>query len=57
MKKQNQNNKLLFNKSVITELNDDVLKDLNGGGGDSAASFIASVALSYAITKDLFADH
>ena len=55
MKKQNQNSKLVFNKSVITELNDDLLKDVNGGGGESAASFVASVMLSYVITRDLLA--
>jgi len=55
MKTQNQNNKLVFNKSVITELNDDLLKEVNGGSS-VLESFLASVAISYQITKDLFAD-
>jgi hypothetical protein len=40
MKKQNPNNKLAFNKVAVTELNENQLKDINGGtsivgGGDT----------------------
>ncbi|WP_394799710.1 class I lanthipeptide, partial [Flavobacterium amniphilum] len=31
MKKQNVNNKLAFNKAAVTELNDAMLVDVNGG--------------------------
>ncbi len=31
MKKQNLNNKLAFNKLAVTELNDIVMYDVNGG--------------------------
>jgi hypothetical protein len=31
MKKQNAINKLAFNKGVVTELNDQVMKGINGG--------------------------
>jgi bacteriocin-like protein len=33
MKKQNPTNKLAFNKVVVTELNDNQLKEVNGGVG------------------------
>ncbi|MCL9807410.1 class I lanthipeptide [Flavobacterium amniphilum] len=31
MKKQNVNNKLAFNKAAVTELNENVLAEINGG--------------------------
>jgi bacteriocin-like protein len=31
MKKQNVNNKLAFNKVAVTELNENQLKEVNGG--------------------------
>lgn len=31
MKKQNPNNKLVFNKAAVTELNEKQLQDVNGG--------------------------
>jgi hypothetical protein len=31
MKKLNTSNKLAFNKAVVTELNEDSLKEVNGG--------------------------
>jgi hypothetical protein len=33
MKKQNPTNKLAFNKVVVTDLNDNQLKEVNGGAG------------------------
>jgi hypothetical protein len=54
MKKQNTSNKLAFNKAVITELNDNLLQDINGGS--SPACFFASVGLSYMIVRDAMAD-
>ncbi|MBP1221920.1 class I lanthipeptide [Flavobacterium sp. 1355] len=33
MKKQNLTNKLSFNKVAVTELNDNQLKEVNGGAG------------------------
>ncbi|MEP6930630.1 MAG: class I lanthipeptide [Flavobacterium sp.] len=40
MKKQNPNNKLTFNKVVITELNDDQLSDVKGGTDTLIRTFI-----------------
>ena len=50
MKKQNGMNKLAFNKAAVTELNDSLLQDVNGG--TSPGVFIASIALSYKIMHD-----
>ncbi|WP_165829057.1 class I lanthipeptide [Flavobacterium sp. HTF] len=33
MKKQNPTNKLAFNKVAVTELNENQLKEVNGGAG------------------------
>lgn len=38
MKKQNLENKLVFNKTAVAELNEKQLKEVNGGG--SKVSFI-----------------
>jgi hypothetical protein len=54
MKKQNGKNNLTFNKSVVTELNDNLLNDINGGS--TPACFVASVMLSYVIVRDALAD-
>lgn len=45
MKKQNSNNKLIFNKTVVTELNDTQLQDVNGGSILSSILVIASIGL------------
>jgi bacteriocin-like protein len=42
MKKQNVNNKLIFNKAAVTELNDKELNDINGGTNDLIISFIVT---------------
>jgi hypothetical protein len=34
MKKQNENNKLTFNKTAVTELNGNQLDQINGGSKD-----------------------
>ena len=33
MRKQNPNNKLVFNKTAVTELNEKQLQEVNGGAG------------------------
>ncbi|MFC7774569.1 class I lanthipeptide [Flavobacterium sp. GCM10027622] len=53
MKNNNSNNALSFNKAAISELNDQSLVDINGGSTPPCA-FVASIALSYAITKDVW---
>ena len=35
MKKQNVNNKLSFNKAAVTELNDNLLMEVNGGAAST----------------------
>ncbi len=60
MKKQNLNNKLAFNKLAVTELNDVVMFDVNGGltptviatAWAAAEGFALSVGL-YLATKEL----
>lgn len=42
MKKQNANNKLTFDKALVTELNNSQLKQVNGG----TASMISHIDLS-----------
>jgi hypothetical protein len=60
MKKQNVNNKLAFNKAAVTELNDAMLLDVNGGATPVIAwaaveGFALSVGL-YLATKELLKD-
>jgi hypothetical protein len=63
MKKQNVNNKLAFNKAAVTELNDAMLVDVNGGATPVAIAvswaavegFALSVGL-YLATKELLKD-
>ncbi|MCL9807409.1 class I lanthipeptide [Flavobacterium amniphilum] len=38
MKKQNVNNKLVFNKAAVTELNESSLKTVNGGAPEIITS-------------------
>lgn len=45
MKKQNSNNKLAFNKTAVTELNDNQLQDVNGGSLLATAISAAVVAI------------
>jgi hypothetical protein len=57
MKTQNANNKLTFNKAAVTELNDNVLVDVNGGSSPACVwaaveGFALSVGL-YMATKEL----
>ncbi|WP_427871642.1 class I lanthipeptide [Flavobacterium sp. MMS24-S5] len=40
MKKLTQNNKLAFNKAIVTELNENELQDINSGTNDLIISFI-----------------
>ncbi len=55
MKKQSQNSKLAFNKAVISELNDAQMENIDGGTTVPCVGvFVASVALSYNISKDVF---
>ncbi|MCL9807124.1 class I lanthipeptide [Flavobacterium amniphilum] len=61
MKKQNVNNKLAFNKAAVTELNDAMLVDVNGGATPLVISWAAveGFALSvglYLATKELLKD-
>ena len=42
MKTQNLNNKLNFNKSVIVELNDDQLTDVNGGSSPVCTAYFVT---------------
>jgi hypothetical protein len=60
MKKQNVNNKLAFNKAAVTELNDAMLVDVNGGATPvivwaAVEGFALSVGL-YMATKELTKD-
>ncbi|MWB96541.1 hypothetical protein GON26_19425 [Flavobacterium sp. GA093] len=48
MKKQNPNNKLAFRKSVVTELNDNQLQDVNGG---SLLSVLVTIAVSIIVDQ------
>jgi hypothetical protein len=55
MKTQNINNKLAFGKATVTELNDAQLESIDGGTSlPCAGVLVASIALSYHISKDLF---
>jgi lactobin A/cerein 7B family class IIb bacteriocin len=38
MKKQNANNKLVFNKAAVVELNDNQLQNINGGTSPTVTS-------------------
>lgn len=40
MKKQKVDNKLIFNKMAVTELNDNQLNDINGGTNEIIRTFI-----------------
>jgi len=40
MKNQSKNNKLLFNKVAVIELNDNQLKSINGGTNEIIRTFI-----------------
>ena len=55
MKKQNINNKLIFNKANISELNDVQMETIDGGTSvPCVAVSIASIKLSYDISKEIF---
>ncbi len=43
MKKQNLNSKLAFNKLAVTELNDNVMYDVNGGITPPISFFYPSI--------------
>jgi len=47
MKKQNPNNKLVFNKVAVTELNDDQMHDVDGG--TFPLCFSVTIAITIAI--------
>ncbi|WP_300489382.1 class I lanthipeptide [Flavobacterium sp.] len=55
MKTQNANNKLAFNASTVTELTDTQMMTVDGATTvPCVAVGVASIALSYNITKDVF---
>ena len=49
MKKQNDKNKLAFNKAAVTELNDVQSMSVNGG----MTPFLVSFIVSYYISRDI----
>ncbi|WP_117610285.1 class I lanthipeptide [Flavobacterium sp. ABG] len=45
MKNQNTTNKLAFNKVAVTELNDNQLQEVDGGG--SRVSFLPTIVITF----------